>query len=549
MKAMMNGASCYDSATGEWNDSLTGDFLWSNVNTSEAIPDVMTPSTWSLWQYYYIDTNPVKIPESYPFCGNIGGRAYLNLSLVISLYRSVGKDIRREMHADIIGPAKSVDDIPLIPFPPLAAIWMVLPGMLRARRFTRLNSHRLENFLVYNLDWCREGRERVWKLAGKPALLAYWQEELKPRFYELCWYLRSVTMQFSDPFTRLRLDLESLEGVDTLAIQTGLTDSANKLASITPLLGLSQVIRGEMSQNTYLDTYGHRGPHELELFAPGLEEDSLWLDRKLDEFRQNPVDVEALLAIQHACSQDAWQVLEKKYPDKTVYLRRLFERTATAARAREGVRSELTRLTRLVRQFLLRVGEDSGLENSVFFLSLEEMEAYLAGGSAPLESIPVRMGAYQRLSALPSYPAIIIGRFDPYAWAADPQRRSDLYDARASRSAPSEGILHGFAGAAGLVEGTVRRLDRPEDGEQLQPGDILVTVTTNIGWTSLFPRLAAIVTDVGAPLSHAAIVARELGIPAVVGCGNATMLLKTGDRVRVDGGKGTVELLERFLAA
>ncbi len=68
-------------------------------------------------------------------------------------------------------------------------------------------------------------------------------------------------------------------------------------------------------------------------------------------------------------------------------------------------------------------------------------------------------------------------------------------------------------------------------------GEILVTTITNIGWTPLFPRLAAIITDVGAPLSHAAIVARELGIPAVVGCGNATMLLKTGDRVRVDGGR------------
>ncbi len=92
------------------------------------------------------------------------------------------------------------------------------------------------------------------------------------------------------------------------------------------------------------------------------------------------------------------------------------------------------------------------------------------------------------------------------------------------------------------MDGIVRRIDRMEDGNQIQPGEILVTVTTNVGWTPLFPRLAAIVTDVGAPLSHAAIVARELGIPAVVGCGNATMRLKTGDRVRVDGGAGIVEL-------
>ena len=61
--------------------------------------------------------------------------------------------------------------------------------------------------------------------------------------------------------------------------------------------------------------------------------------------------------------------------------------------------------------------------------------------------------------------------------------------------------------------------------------------------TLLFPRAAAIVTDVGAPLSHAAIVARELGIPAVVGCGNATMRLNDGDRVLVDGGQGVVMIL------
>ena len=64
------------------------------------------------------------------------------------------------------------------------------------------------------------------------------------------------------------------------------------------------------------------------------------------------------------------------------------------------------------------------------------------------------------------------------------------------------------------------------DGGGLQPGEVLVTTVTNVGWTPLFPRAAAVVTDVGAPLSHAAIVARELGIPAVVGCGTATMLLR-----------------------
>ena len=72
--------------------------------------------------------------------------------------------------------------------------------------------------------------------------------------------------------------------------------------------------------------------------------------------------------------------------------------------------------------------------------------------------------------------------------------------------------------------------------------EILVTNATNIGWTIHFPKAAAIVTDIGAPLSHAAIVAREFGIPAVVGCGNATTVLKTGDIVTVNGTAGTVDI-------
>ena len=100
--------------------------------------------------------------------------------------------------------------------------------------------------------------------------------------------------------------------------------------------------------------------------------------------------------------------------------------------------------------------------------------------------------------------------------------------------------------AAGLP----RVIADPEQGVRLQPGDILVTTVTNVGWTPMFPRAAAVVTDLGAPLSHASIVARELGIPAVVGTGNATMRLHDGDHVRVDGERGAVEVLrERGAAA
>jgi pyruvate,water dikinase len=127
---------------------------------------------------------------------------------------------------------------------------------------------------------------------------------------------------------------------------------------------------------------------------------------------------------------------------------------------------------------------------------------------------------------------LIRGRFDPFAWAA------------AQSPAPRDRAkLIGFPGAPGTVQGAARVLERPEDADALQPGEILVTTVTNVGWTPIFPRAAAIVTDVGAPLSHAAIVARELGIPAVVGTRDATQRIRTGDRLRVDGSAGSVELL------
>ena len=108
---------------------------------------------------------------------------------------------------------------------------------------------------------------------------------------------------------------------------------------------------------------------------------------------------------------------------------------------------------------------------------------------------------------------------------------------------PGSQTITGFGGAAGVVTAPVRLLLDAAGGAELVAGEVLVTRVTNVGWTPLFDRCAAIVTDVGAPLSHAAIVAREMGIPAVVGCGNATMRLNTGDLVRVDGAAGTVTLL------
>jgi pyruvate,water dikinase len=114
--------------------------------------------------------------------------------------------------------------------------------------------------------------------------------------------------------------------------------------------------------------------------------------------------------------------------------------------------------------------------------------------------------------------------------------------------AGGEGGLQGdtFSGvptSPGQVTATARVLYGPEDFNQLQPGDILVAGITTPAWTPLFALASGVVTDIGGPLSHGSIVAREYGIPAVLGTGVATKIIQSGQTISVDGTTGTVTIL------
>ncbi len=104
--------------------------------------------------------------------------------------------------------------------------------------------------------------------------------------------------------------------------------------------------------------------------------------------------------------------------------------------------------------------------------------------------------------------------------------------------------IKGVAASGGQVTAPARVLSCPEDFGQMQPGEVLVAGITTPAWTSLFAMASAVVTDVGGPLSHSSIVAREYAIPAVLGTGVATRRIRSGQSVRVDGDAGTVTLLD-----
>jgi phosphohistidine swiveling domain-containing protein len=113
-----------------------------------------------------------------------------------------------------------------------------------------------------------------------------------------------------------------------------------------------------------------------------------------------------------------------------------------------------------------------------------------------------------------------------------------------AQARPSSGDqVVGSPGSPGSAEGPARVVRSIDEFAKVQPGDVLVCPLTNPAWTVLFPQIAALVADSGGPLSHAAIVAREYGVPSVVGAGDATRRIGDGDRVSVDGDTGVVRIL------
>ena len=114
-----------------------------------------------------------------------------------------------------------------------------------------------------------------------------------------------------------------------------------------------------------------------------------------------------------------------------------------------------------------------------------------------------------------------------------------------SKSDPAEvgEVLQGSAGSPGIATGTARVILNPNDASSLQPGDVMIAPTTDPAWTPLFMTASAVVVNVGAVASHAAIVSRELGIPCAVSVADATDRIRDGSTITVDGSTGTVTIV------
>ena len=147
---------------------------------------------------------------------------------------------------------------------------------------------------------------------------------------------------------------------------------------------------------------------------------------------------------------------------------------------------------------------------------------------------------WKPVPALGAPPEIITEPFTVMLWGIT----SDSVTSWLGGGDAKEGELRGMAASPGLVEGPARVIFSPDQISEIQQGEILVAPLTAPSWAPIFGKILATVTDTGGMMSHAAIVCREYGLPAVTGTGFATSTITTGQRIRVDGNNGTVTIIE-----
>src|SRR5581483_76643 len=169
------------------------------------------------------------------------------------------------------------------------------------------------------------------------------------------------------------------------------------------------------------------------------------------------------------------------------------------------------------------------------------------GTYARVRLVFMAIGRKAREDAFGVRPRTWVGTISKWSLYDEPYKAlwgwPDIYTKADEMAKQPVGTIKGLGASAGVVEGIARHVQSPDEFNQVQKGEILVCKMTNPAWVVVFTKIGGLVTDAGGALSHPAVVSREFGIPAVVGTGIATERIKTGQRVRVNGAAGIVEIL------
>lgn len=549
-------------------------WVWSNVNVGEALPGVATPLTWSI-AAAFSDTGfrrafgalGCTVPPDVELVGQFHGRIYLNLSHFMRIASQVPLlDPRMLLEFGGGGGLELLEN--QVPRGSWGRFLSRAPWV--AARFVFENaalSHRLEKFERYFEEQRRWFESTDWTSLSNCQLADVLSrlESLLDRTGALMLTCASGSLSST---IALRMLLRALVPEHASRLERELVTGNADLESAAPgiaLIHIAELARREpAARQVILDTdparltveslpeggptrrafeaflraYGYRAVREAELSTPRWREDPQMPFATI-RAQLERADTEALMRLEKQLETRAQAERELERilsPVAWSVARHLLARTRRFVRLRERMRARVTEVLGFFRSLALEVSariarkHPAAGTDAAFFLRVEELRAYLRGELTDVVPLVLaRRADMARDLARPDPPPVFVGSPPPVP----------------PLEVPTGDCLHGVAASAGCVTGTVRVLRDPAEGARLRPGEILVAPVADVGWTPLFLMAAAVVTELGGALSHAAVVAREYGVPAVVNVRGATRALTTGDTVRVDGDRGTVEVLAR----
>lgn len=551
--------------------------VWSNVNVGEALPGVVTPFTWSVLSAFSdrgfrraFGALGCSVPADAELVGHFRGRIYLNMSEFMAIASQVPY-LRPRVLLSLGGGGEADTLEHEIEHRSSTAFLARLP--LTITRYVREQAHldervqsferwfeaervRIDSFDFRVLSATALHRvlgdvERLLDPTGEMLLDVY--GKLLATVVALRGFVSAIAGQRAEPL--LRELLSGLADVDSAApglllyrisqIARGDLRARDHLLGTPPSeLQLRSIPEGPTRRalDDFFERYGSRGAREAEIAEPRWREDPTlpFTTLRLHLMSDDHGDVADLELRQFELRSRAQAELERMSPAPLRFgVRRLLGLVQSLMRLREHLRGHVVTVLGLYREVVLDASrrlaamEPGCGEGGAFFLTAEELHAVLKGDVGPVSVlIRRRRLQYERDRVLPAPPDTFIG-FPP-----PPEKES-------ARASQTDDLLRGLGASTGLVSGIARVLDDSSQVPEIAPHEVLVVQQADVGWTPLFLTAAAIVAELGGPLSHASVVAREYGVPAVVNVRNATRLIATGDRIEIDGDAGTVRILER----
>jgi rifampicin phosphotransferase len=293
-----------------------------------------------------------------------------------------------------------------------------------------------------------------------------------------------------------------------------------------------------------VDRFGSRGPNEWDIRSGTWETNPELAHVLVDVMRKvgdddDPATRNLVNASTRAAVADRVRDALAADADATAHFEAALRSSQLYMAGRERAKTNIIKVVHEIRMAVWEVAERHAYTPSeLCMLVADELDAFVADPQELRARLTGREAQYLELFELEP-PFIIHGTVPPLPlW-----RRRDERDVDAMAGVTAGEVLHGVPGCPGTATGTARVILDPADPLALEPGEILVAPITDPAWTPLFVPAAAVVVEVGAQVSHAVIVSRELGIPCVVSVQHATRRIVDGTKLTVDGTTGTVTVL------